>query len=243
MARHIGEDRQRAGDHHCRHDRQTVKAVSEVDRVTGAGDHEIAEQHEATEAERIGHVLEEGHDQRGLRGIGRRQAEHQCAGQRNHRGPKILPAAGQPFRVAVHHLAPVIHPAHGAKTERDQQRHPNIMVAQITPQQCGEADGDENQRAAHGRRTRLGEVRLGAIVAHRLTNFLRRQPPDYRRPENEGDRQRRQRCQHRTQRDVAEHVEGSNVLAEPQGEFKQHAFPPRPRSCRSRPHWPPVPCA
>ena len=67
VARDVGEDAERAADHHRRHDGEPVEAVGQVDRVAGADDHEIGHDDEAERAERIGDLLEERHDELGLR--------------------------------------------------------------------------------------------------------------------------------------------------------------------------------
>jgi hypothetical protein len=63
VAGDVGKDRQRGADHHGRHDRQAVEAVGQVHRVAGADDDEVGQHDEAERAQRIGHRLEERHDQ------------------------------------------------------------------------------------------------------------------------------------------------------------------------------------
>jgi hypothetical protein len=200
-------------DHHRRHDGQAVEAVGQVHRVAGADDDEIGEDDEADDAQRIGHRLEEGHDQLGVRRQRRRVAEEDRRRRADQRLPEELRARRQPLRVAMHHLAPVVHPADRAEAEGHEQHDPDVAVGQVAPQQRGDADGDQDQRAAHGRRAGLGQVRLRAVVAHRLADLLLRQPADHRRAEEEGDHQRRHRRQHGAQRDVVEDVEGAESFA------------------------------
>jgi hypothetical protein len=63
IARNIGEDGQRGGDHDRRHDRQAIEAVGQVDGVARANDDKIAQDDKADDPERIGDGLEEWNDQ------------------------------------------------------------------------------------------------------------------------------------------------------------------------------------
>ena len=78
---------------------------------------------------------------------------HQGDGRR----PKILPAACQPLGVAIDHFAPVIHPAHGAKADHDEQHHPYKPVAEIGPQQGRNGNRRQHQRAGGRLRVAVGE--------------------------------------------------------------------------------------
>ena len=200
IAGHIGEQAERRADQHRRHDRQSVGAVGEVDRIAGADDHEIGEDDESEHAQRIGDRLEERHDQIGpLRQIDieagskplHRQRKHFCIGgcrhgkgkvdrsrQPDQRLPEILGTGRQTLRIAVDHLAVIIDPADRAKTERYQQHRPDEAVAQIRPQQRGKADADQNQRAAHCRRARLGQMGLRPVGTHRLADLHLRELAD-----------------------------------------------------------------
>ena len=140
VTRHIGKDRERTGNHHRRHDRQTIEAIGQVHRMAGAVDDEIAQGDETDHAQRIAHRLEEGHDQLGLRRGCGGDAEVDRRRQRDQRGPQILPAARQTLRITMHDLAPVIHPTHRTETEGDEQRHPDVIIPQVAPQQDGDAD-------------------------------------------------------------------------------------------------------
>ena len=179
--------RESAGDHHRRHDGQTVEAVGQVDRVAGADDDEIGQRDEADDAQRIGNALEEGHDQLGLRRRSRREGEKERGADADHRLPEILPARRQALRIAIDHLAPVVVPADGAEAQGDDQHHPDVAVGQVAPQQRRDADGDQDQRAAHGRRAGLDQMGLRPVVAHRLADLLLGQPADDARTGDEGD--------------------------------------------------------
>ena len=86
---------------------------------------------------------------------------------------------------------------HGAKAEGDEQGHPHVVVPEVAPQQDRDPDRDQDQRAPHGRRARLGEVRFGAVVAHGLADLLRRQPADDAGAGDQRDRQRGEGGEHR----------------------------------------------
>ena len=195
-------------DHHRRHDGEAVEAVGEVDRVARADDDEVRQRDEAPDAERIRDRLEERHDQVGLRRqadaesplstharkqlrergvVGRRHREREIdrGDDADQRLPEELRARRQPLRIAGDDLAPVVDPADGAEAERDQQHDPDEAVVEIGPQQRRDGDRDEDQRAAHRRRPGLGQVRLRAVVAHRLPDAHPRQPRDHPRPDDE----------------------------------------------------------
>ena len=55
--------------------------------------------------------------------------------QADQRLPEILLARAHAFRVLVHHLAPVVHPADGAEAQRHDQHDPHEAVGQVEPQQ------------------------------------------------------------------------------------------------------------
>ena len=47
------------------------------------------------------------------------------------------------------------------------------------------SDRDEDQRAAHGRRAGLGQMRVRPVVAHHLADLVARQARDHRRSDEE----------------------------------------------------------
>ena len=225
MSGDVGEDAERAAHHDGRHDGEAVQPVGQVHRVRGADDDEVGEHDKADRAERIGDELEERHDQ----GIQRRDALREpaeIAGRRQpeHRLPDELRLRRQSLGVAVHDLAVVVDPADGAEAERHQQHYPDEAVAQVAPQQRGDGDRQQDQRPAHSGRARLGQVRLGAVVAHRLADFVGGELADHVGPEDQRDRERREASQHRAQREVVEDVEQAHVPGEPLGEFEQHQW-------------------
>jgi hypothetical protein len=195
----VGEDGQRGGDHHRRHDRQAIEAVGQVDGVAGADDDQIAQDDEADDPQRIGDGLEEGNDQLELCRPACAQAEVERHQQADRRLPEVLPACRQAPRIAIDHFLPVVVPADAAEAHGDDQYHPDVAIAEVAPQQRGDDDGDQDQGAAHGRRPRLDQVRLRTIVPHRLADLLRRQPADHARSGDKGNDQRGHRRKHRAQ--------------------------------------------
>jgi hypothetical protein len=79
--------------------------------------------------------------------------------------PYELPARREALRIAVDDLAPVVDPAHGAEAERDEQDDPHEAVGEIAPQQRGDDDRYQDQRAAHRRRAGLRKMRLRAVAS------------------------------------------------------------------------------
>jgi hypothetical protein len=203
------------GNHHGRHDRQAIEAIGQVDGIAGTHDDQIAEEDEADDAQRIGDGLEKGNDQLQLCRPGSRQPEIDRHQQTDRRLPEILPARRQAARVTLDHLLPIVVPTDAAETDGDDHHHPHIAIAEVAPQQRGNDDGDQDQRAAHGRRSRLDQVRLRTILTHRLADLLRGQPTDDARAGDEGNDQRGHRREHGAQRDVAEDVECAHVLSQP----------------------------
>ena len=211
----VSEDTECTADHDRRHDRETVEAVGQIHRVAGADDHEVGHDDEAERAERIGDVLEERHDEFGLcRQVGV-ESDDKRGDDADQRLPRELGSCRQPLRIAPHHFAVVIDPAHGTEAERHHQHHPHGAVLEVSPQQRRHHNRDQDQCAAHGRRAGFGQMRLRAVVAHGLADLVRGQPAYHHRPDRERDEQRRQARQHRAQRDVAEHVERADVFRQP----------------------------
>ena len=215
----VGEDAERAADHHRGHDGEPVEPVGQVHRVAGADDHEIRHDDETERAERVRHLLEERHDELGLRRQVGIESEEYGRGEADHRLPEKLGLRRQPLGIARHHLAIIVHPADRAEAERHPQHDPDQPVLQVGPQQHGDDDSRQDQRPAHGGRAGLAEVRLRAVVAHRLADFVRGELPDQQRPDDEGDDERGEAGQHRAQRDVVDYVESADILGEPLGEF------------------------
>ena len=193
IAGNVGEDGQRGRHHHGRHDRQTVETVGQIDCVRGANDDEVGQDHEADDPQWVSHCFEEGNDQFELSRQRCRHAQIDGDDDTDHRLPEIFPARGQAFRVAVDHLLPIVDPANGTEADGHDQHHPHVAVGEVGPQQRGDGDGDQNQHAAHGRRSGFGEMGLRPVSTHCLADFLGCQPADDAWPGNEGNHQGRHR--------------------------------------------------
>ena len=154
-----------------------------------------------------------------LRIRGRRNGKRQIdrGNETDHRLPEQLRARRQALGIAVHDLAIVVDPADGAEAQRDEQNHPDEAVAQVRPQQRGDHDRYQDQRAAHRWRAGLREMRLRAILAYGLTDLVLGQLFDHLRPYDERDHQRGHGRQHRTQRDVTKNVECAHIARNPVG--------------------------
>ena len=192
------------------------------------------------------HRLEQRDVERGRRRRVGGVVQEQAGGQAEDRLQQVLPARLHAVRVALDDLDPVVVPADRAERDHHRQHQPHVAVAQVAPQQHRGEHGEQDQRAAHGRRAGLGEVRLRAVLADRLAALERGQPADHRRAPPQRQRQRGQRAEDAAEGEVAEQPEQALQLLQPAGEFKQHAaFPPRcaqqrgddrdPSRCRASP--------
>ncbi len=133
MACDVGENRQRARHHDSRHNGETVEAIGEVHGVAGADNDEIGQHDEADSAQRQHRTFEKREDQLSLGRYCRGREKIDGHAKTYQRLPEIFFARGQPLGVAVHDLAPVVHPADDTKTERGKQYHPDETVTQIGP--------------------------------------------------------------------------------------------------------------
>ena len=102
-----------------------------------------------------------------------------------HRLPEILPARGQAARIADHQLQVVVAETDHAEADRHAERDPDEAIAQIRPQQRADHDRDDDQRAAHGRRAGLRQMRSRPFIAHHLADLVARQPRDHRRADQQ----------------------------------------------------------
>ncbi|MNN08042.1 hypothetical protein D3C81_1208850 [compost metagenome] len=240
VTHHIGKHAQATAHQHHRHDHQAVQAIGQVHGVARADDHEIGQHDEAHHAQRVADFLEEGHDQVGLvrhigphaaldpaqeqapyahvAGLGHRERQIDRRHQPDQRLPEELLAARHAARVAIHHLAVVIDPADGAVAHRHQQHHPDEAVAPVTPEQRGDADREQHQHPAHGRRARLHEVGLRADRAHGLADLQLGQATDHPRPEAEADHQRGEVGRHRAESQVVDDPQEAVIVLQPLGQ-------------------------
>ncbi|MNP04422.1 hypothetical protein D3C76_963350 [compost metagenome] len=203
VTRQVAENAQATTNHHGRHDRQAVEAVGQVDRVARTDNHEIG-QHDEAGAQRNAVVLEHRQDQRGFHRRGGSHIKEDRRAQTEHRLPEIFPAARQATGVLLDDLAVVVDPADGAEQQGHQQYDPDVTVAQVSPKQGTDADGRQDQRTAHGRCARLGQVRLRAVIANGLTDLTVLQSADHPRAVAQRQDQRGQYTENPAQGQVLE---------------------------------------
>ncbi len=234
---HVGKHTERCADQHDRHDHEPVETVGEIDRIARADNHQIRQHDEAPHAERIADRLDERQQQIGAR----RQAHRQTAAHPRHeqvehahvarfryaerqihrskqtddRLPEILFARRHPARVFVDHLAVIVDPADHAEAERDEHHDPDETVGQIGPQQRRHGNAEQNQHAAHSRRTGFDEVRLRTVFTNGLADLHRGQLADHRRATDEPDQQRGDGGHHRTESQITEHAQEACVILQP----------------------------
>ncbi|SPX77488.1 Uncharacterised protein [Morganella morganii] len=164
-----------------RHNRETIEAVSQVHRVTGADNHEICQQ-DIQHTQLRHHIFKERHHQLGCRGIFTDGIHTERHSQRQHGLPEIFPAGNQPFGVFAHHFAVVIDKADNTVADQHQQHTPDIRVVQTRPQQNRNGDGEQDHHAAHGRGTALAEVRFRPFTADNLANLHSLEIRNHMRP-------------------------------------------------------------
>ncbi len=157
VARRIREHPQRAGHQHGRHDGQTIQAVGEVHCIGETHDPEVGDHHEAHADQRQRDGLEHRDVKRDRRRDVGGVVQEQAGRQAEDRLQQILPARFQPIRVATHDLDPVVVPADRTEADHHRQHQPHIAITQVAPQQHRQGDGEQDQRAAHGRRAGLGK--------------------------------------------------------------------------------------
>src|SRR6185312_7617176 len=111
-----------------------------------------------------------------------------------------------------------------AEARRHQQRHPDIAVGEVRPEQRRDDEGEQDEEAAHGGRALLAnEMTLWPVEADGLTlRLLRFEPGDDARPEEEADEQRGHQRAARAEGEIAEEIERSDLVGERNEEMKQH---------------------
>ena len=175
-------------------------------------------------------------------------AEHQVerSDQTDHRLPEVLLARAHALGVLVHHLAPVVHPADGAKAQRDQQHDPHEAVGQVEPEDGGDRDREQDQHTAHGGRAALADVGLHRVFANRLADLQRSQAANEIRTGDQAHEQRGERGHDGAKRQVLEHpqeTEFGRQALQPEGQARQHGRCPSccclvrgPAPARRSPH-------
>jgi hypothetical protein len=160
------------------------------------------------------HLLKHGYGQFARQRIARQRGDPDAGDQADHRLHQQLDATRHALVVAPQQLQVVVDEAQRAVTEGDEQHRPDVTIVQIRPQQGGDAEREQDQHAAHGRRALLvDQVPLRPIRANRLPVALQRaQPADHARAQQETDEQRGQARGARAERDVAEQIEQNEMF-------------------------------
>src|SRR5699024_2600105 len=87
--------------------------------------------------------------------------------------------------------------------------------------------GHQDQRAAHGRRTTLDQMRLRAIFTDVLADLVERQPADHPGSEHKRKHHRREHAQNGAKGQKLENAEAAVELLQKIGQVHQHdALPP-----------------
>src|SRR3546814_5453453 len=122
-------------------------------------------------------------------------------------------------------LQVVVDEADAAETAGDDEDAPDVAVGKVGPQQGRDGERDEDEHAPHGRRALLGQqMPFGAVAANRLALALpRTQPLDHRRPDEEGDGERRDHRAAAAKGEVAEQVEQRDAVGERDEQVVEHA--------------------
>ena len=211
-AGNVGKHRKAACDQHHRHDGEAVEAVGQVHRVARPGQDEIDEGEEEP-AHLPRDVFEERHVERGFDRRGGAQVEPDAGKEGDEREQRVFVLGAQPLRVFENELAVVVNPADHAETEHDEQRNPGVFHPQIRPEEHGDADAQDDERAAHRRRTRFFQMRLRAVVAHVLPHLQAAQKRNHPPAKADGEEKRGQRAEDDARGEVGEGVERAEPVA------------------------------
>src|SRR6185312_3958161 len=91
-------------------------------------------------------------------------------------------------------------------------RNPDKAVRQIGPKQCRHNDGDNDEQAAHGRRSRFFLVCFGALFANVLADLKFAQAINDQRADNEPGEKSGEAGEGRAEREIAENAEGRKIM-------------------------------
>ena len=103
-----------------------------------------------------------------------------------------------------------------------EHRNPDVGVRQVCPQQRRHDRRRQDQQPAHGRRSRLGAMRLRSFLANHLPDLEIAQLSDHPRPKRQAECERRQARGRGAERDVPRDVEDGGVSVERVEEVQQH---------------------
>jgi hypothetical protein len=122
-----------------------------------------------------------------------------------------LGPGGEPQVAHLADFGVVVPKADGAEAQQAEQRHPDVRVPQVGPQQRGDDDGDEDQHPAHGGRARLLVMRFRAVLADVLADLELAQLADQPRPQGDGEKQGGEAGKRRPEGGVLEDAERAEV--------------------------------
>ena len=122
---------------------------------------------------------------------------------------------------------PVVHQSDHAEAHKDEEHEQNVKIGDIGPQQGGNHRAEHNQQSAHGRRARL--VHVGKhIFMNVLAELELVQYGDEARPYRDGQDQGKGHGDGCPERNVAEHIERTEIRAERDKQIIEHGLPQRP---------------
>src|SRR3984885_10763900 len=215
VARDIGDEPERRGADHDRHDGEAVEPVGQIDRIAERDDDEWAEQQEGP-AEIEHEAAHERHGKLG-RAIGA-DTHQRITGERSDDiFAKQARTAREPtFRLLRDFQVIVVKADHG-EAGSDEQHDPNIRAFEIGPKQSRDKQPEQDHEPAHGRRALLGEkMRSWPIGTDRLAlSLFPTKGGDYLRTEEEDEKKPRPRSAERAEGEVSEKVESAWKLGEP----------------------------
>ena len=124
----------------------------------------------------------------------------------------------------VMNFKPVVEKAHQTESQIYEQGQPYINIGQVGPQQRAHPGSEGDEQAAHGGRARFGLVSQ-YVLMNLLAEFQTVEQGDEARSHQDGDHQSEEHGPRRPERDIAEHVERTEVLTEGHEQVIQHGRP------------------
>ena len=217
----VGEDSKAASDEDNGHDGEAVKAVGEVDGVARTGEDEVNEGDEDP-AHVPAEVFEERDDEGGFYRAGSAQVEPDGGEEGDEREQGVFVFGAQALWVFEDEFAVVVNPADGTEAEHDEEGDPGVFDAQIRPEQHGDADAEDDERAAHCRCAGFFQVGLRAIVADVLPHLQAFEESYHRAAAAKREKQGGEGAEDDARGEVGKGVERGDVAAEPFGEGVEH---------------------
>ena len=179
MTGDIGDDCISAGGNHHRPDRQTIQAIRQVDGIRRADNHQHRERHvEGSQIDMKSLDKRHGDFRAEPRLIIERHRDHQS----NEKLAEQFAARREPFAVFARELQ-----SDYASPHRGDQREQHVAVGDVAHHQCGKQKRQYDQRAAHGRCSRLDRMAGRSVVADLLADLFFRQSANQPRPEQKRD--------------------------------------------------------